>query len=147
MDGMATRRAAGSARARRALVVVCAAGVLATAGFPAEEEQRLLDFAEVSSDWFYELDRDRIRRWYNGYNWRGTAVYNPFDFFLEPDAEHFPFEYDSQLTHDLTPYLAKGKKTSLFSKLLNSISDEKVRTIDYLVHINLSWADKPQSLN
>ena len=25
------------------------------------------------------LDRDEIRRWYNGYNWLGTAVYNPFD--------------------------------------------------------------------
>ena len=28
------------------------------------------------------LDRDEIRRWYNGYNWRGTAVYNPFDLLL-----------------------------------------------------------------
>jgi hypothetical protein len=25
------------------------------------------------------LDRERIRRWYNGYNWTGEAVYNPFD--------------------------------------------------------------------
>ncbi len=25
------------------------------------------------------LDRDEIRHWYNGYNWTGTAVYNPFD--------------------------------------------------------------------
>ncbi len=28
------------------------------------------------------LDRDQLRRWYNGYNWRGTAVYNPFDLLL-----------------------------------------------------------------
>ncbi|MEB3196741.1 MAG: ATP-binding protein [Candidatus Sericytochromatia bacterium] len=28
------------------------------------------------------LDRERIRRWYNGYNWRGDAVYNPFDLLL-----------------------------------------------------------------
>ncbi len=28
------------------------------------------------------LDRDRIRRWYNGYNWLGTSVYNPFDLLL-----------------------------------------------------------------
>ena len=28
------------------------------------------------------LDRDEIRRWYNGYNWRGEAVYNPFDLLL-----------------------------------------------------------------
>ncbi|MCY4187689.1 MAG: AAA family ATPase [Bryobacterales bacterium] len=29
------------------------------------------------------LDRDRIRHWYNGYNWRGEEkVYNPFDILL-----------------------------------------------------------------
>ena len=28
------------------------------------------------------LDRDEIRRWYNGYNWTGTSVYNPFDLLL-----------------------------------------------------------------
>jgi hypothetical protein len=28
------------------------------------------------------LDRDDIRRWYNGYNWTGEAVYNPFDLLL-----------------------------------------------------------------
>ena len=29
------------------------------------------------------LDRDEIRRWYNGYNWRGAEkVYNPFDILL-----------------------------------------------------------------
>ncbi len=28
------------------------------------------------------LDRAAIRRWYNGYNWTGEAVYNPFDLLL-----------------------------------------------------------------
>ncbi len=28
------------------------------------------------------LDRDQIRHWYNGYNWTGQAVYNPFDLLL-----------------------------------------------------------------
>jgi hypothetical protein len=28
------------------------------------------------------LDRNEIRRWYNGYNWTGEAVYNPFDVLL-----------------------------------------------------------------
>jgi len=28
------------------------------------------------------LDREEIRRWYNGYNWLGTSVYNPFDLLL-----------------------------------------------------------------
>jgi len=28
------------------------------------------------------LDREKIREWYNGYNWTGTSVYNPFDVLL-----------------------------------------------------------------
>ncbi len=28
------------------------------------------------------FDREEIRRWYNGYNWLGTSVYNPFDVLL-----------------------------------------------------------------
>ena len=28
------------------------------------------------------LDRDEIRRWYNGYNWTGKSVYKPFDLLL-----------------------------------------------------------------
>ncbi len=28
------------------------------------------------------LDRDQIRSWYNGYNWLGASVYNPFDLLL-----------------------------------------------------------------
>ncbi|MFM2057078.1 MAG: hypothetical protein RLY71_1463 [Pseudomonadota bacterium] len=28
------------------------------------------------------LDRQEIRRWYNGYNWLGEGVYNPFDLLL-----------------------------------------------------------------
>jgi hypothetical protein len=28
------------------------------------------------------LDREEVRHWYNGYNWTGTSVYNPFDVLL-----------------------------------------------------------------
>jgi hypothetical protein len=33
----------------------------------------------VFADELEGLDRAQIRRWYNGYNWTGDAVYNPFD--------------------------------------------------------------------
>ena len=35
------------------------------------------------------LDREQIRAWYNGYNWLGEAVYNPFDVLLLFDARQF----------------------------------------------------------
>jgi hypothetical protein len=28
------------------------------------------------------LDREQVRLWYNGYNWRGESVYNPYDLLL-----------------------------------------------------------------
>jgi hypothetical protein len=35
------------------------------------------------------LDREQIRGWYNGYNWTGEAVYNPFDLLLLFDTREF----------------------------------------------------------
>ena len=35
------------------------------------------------------LDREQIRAWYNGYNWLGEAVYNPFDVLLLFDTRQF----------------------------------------------------------
>lgn len=35
------------------------------------------------------LDREEIRRWYNGYNWTGESVYNPFDLLLLFDHREF----------------------------------------------------------
>ena len=42
------------------------------------------------------LDREEIRRWYNGYNWRGTSVYNPFDVLLLFDSREFrPYWFET----------------------------------------------------
>ncbi len=64
------------------------------------------------------------------------AVYNPFDFFLEPNAEKYPFDYAPELKHDLAPYLAKGESTPRFKAFVESISRAEQRTIDFLVGIN-----------
>ena len=45
------------------------------------------------------------------------AVFNPFDFFLEPNATKFPFAYDAQLAEELRPYLvaqAPGERLAAF---------------------------------
>ncbi len=40
------------------------------------------DVDTVFADELVGLDREEIRRWYNGYNWLGESVYNPFDLLL-----------------------------------------------------------------
>jgi hypothetical protein len=37
------------------------------------------DVDTVFSPELFDLDREQIRDWYNGYNWLGESVYNPFD--------------------------------------------------------------------
>jgi uncharacterized protein (DUF2126 family) len=64
------------------------------------------------------------------------SVLNPFDFFLEPAAEHFPFEYDPALAHELEPYRHKAPLTPAFEKYLASISREKMQTTNFLVALN-----------
>ncbi len=42
------------------------------------------------------LDREQIRQWYNGYNWLGTSVYNPFDMLLLFDQRLFrPYWFET----------------------------------------------------
>ena len=64
------------------------------------------------------------------------AVYNPFDFFLEPAAETFPFSYESSLRHDLQPYLAQDPLTPRFKDFVATVDVSKQRTIDFLVALN-----------
>lgn len=64
------------------------------------------------------------------------SVLNPFDFFLEPSAEHFPFEYDPSLAHELAPYRLKGERTPLLAKYLDAIPREKKQTTNFLVELN-----------
>ena len=64
------------------------------------------------------------------------AVFNPFDFFLEPYAEACPFEYEPELHHDLAPYLACLPGTPRFDAWVAGVSREPIRTIDFLVALN-----------
>ncbi len=64
------------------------------------------------------------------------AVYNPFDFFLEPAAEKVPFTYEAGLHHDLLPYLAREALTPRWREFVASIDRSECRTIDFLVALN-----------
>ena len=64
------------------------------------------------------------------------SVLNPFDFFLEPSAENFPFEYDKSLHNELAPYRVKSEATPAFQRYLDSIPREKKQTTNFLVELN-----------
>ncbi|MBO9514836.1 MAG: transglutaminase family protein [Variovorax sp.] len=64
------------------------------------------------------------------------AVYNPFDFFLEPQAEQFPFEYTEAQAQELAPYLVADAPTPLVQAYLDRIDRHGQRTIDFLVQLN-----------
>ncbi|WP_280150848.1 transglutaminase family protein [Piscinibacter sp. XHJ-5] len=64
------------------------------------------------------------------------SVLNPFDFFLEPSAEHFPFEYDPSLAHELAPYRVKTPLTPAFKRYLDSVPREQKQTTHFLVELN-----------
>ena len=64
------------------------------------------------------------------------AVFNPFDFFLEPSAEKFPFSYEADLLVELAPYLRKTPATPLFSDYLGTIDRAPRATNDFLVALN-----------
>ena len=67
------------------------------------------------------------------------AVLNPFDFFLEPSAEHYPFKYEAEVAAELEPYLIKAPELTnapAFTAYLATISREKTPTNDWLVALN-----------
>jgi len=64
-------------------------------------------------------------------------IINPFDFFLEPDAETFPFTYEPSLQVDLAPYLVREPAGKKLKAYLRQIDCSEQRTIDFLVALNL----------
>ena len=65
------------------------------------------------------------------------AVLNPFDFFLEAYAEHFPFTYQPDEQRELAPYLVTTAGGPRFAAYLASIPRARQRTVDFLVGLNV----------
>ncbi|HEX2885326.1 transglutaminase family protein [Vineibacter terrae] len=65
------------------------------------------------------------------------AVINPFDFFLDPEAESFPFQYDPALSADLAPFRKTSAPGPLLAEWLGRIECRTPqRTVDFLVDLN-----------
>jgi uncharacterized protein (DUF2126 family)/transglutaminase-like putative cysteine protease len=70
------------------------------------------------------------------------TVVNPFDFFVEPYAFAFPFQYTDGLKTELAPYLETFEPGPLFSAYLKEIPREADSTVNFLVDINAKLQKK-----
>ena len=64
------------------------------------------------------------------------ATQNPFDFFLEPHAETWPFDYDHVLDEELAPFRKTTAAGPLLTAFLAAIPRTERRSIDMLVGLN-----------
>jgi len=64
------------------------------------------------------------------------SVQNPFDFFLEPEAEQLPFAYAPELADELEPFLQPEPAGPLLQAWLDSLPERTGQTVDYLVALN-----------
>src|SRR5277367_713457 len=70
---------------------------------------------------------------------------NPFDFFLEPRIENYPFKYAPDLAKDLEPYLSVDPAGPLLKAFLEKLSSDKrdtKSTIGFLVGLNRKVRDE-----
>jgi transglutaminase-like putative cysteine protease len=74
------------------------------------------------------------------------ATINPFDFFLEPEAETYPFVYDEILAEELAPFRVlrnPGKKLrSMINAVNAALGDTEMRMVDMLVMVNRLIAER-----
>lgn len=67
------------------------------------------DIDQIFTPEIKDLNRIAIREWYNGYNWRGTKVYNPFDVLLLFQKREFrPFWYEMGTPSFLVEFWQSG---------------------------------------
>src|SRR5579863_9442875 len=61
---------------------------------------------------------------------------NPFDFFLEPEAETWPFAYDAVLEQELAPFRRLLPMGPLLTALVQEVPRGERRNVDMLVELN-----------
>jgi len=70
------------------------------------------------------------------------APINPFNFFLEPGFEDYPFQYSPQLAKDLEPYRSTETAGPYLQSFLASVARDKRGTIDFLVDLSRRVRDQ-----
>ena len=70
------------------------------------------------------------------------TVINPFDFFVEPYADSFPFDYPADLKTELAPYLATIEPGPHLAAYLAGIKREASSIVNFLVELNAELQKK-----
>ncbi|TLU74138.1 transglutaminase family protein [Lichenicoccus roseus] len=70
------------------------------------------------------------------------ATINPFDFFLEPEAETWPFAYDHVLDAELLPFRTPLPAGPKLNALLAGFPRESQRTVPMLIALNSMLRDR-----
>lgn len=70
------------------------------------------------------------------------SIYNPFDFFVEESAEHWPFDYPSELAPDLVIYKTPLPAGPHLQAFLDTVPRERTRSVDFVVGLNARLANE-----
>ena len=69
------------------------------------------------------------------------TIYNPFDFFVEENAQFWPFEYSDDIRADLVIYRDAEPLGGHLQAFLDAIDRTPRRTVDFIVEINARLAN------
>jgi len=67
---------------------------------------------------------------------------NPFEFFLEPGVEEYPFAYAEGLAQDLEPYRSVDTPGPKLAEFLKDFRNEKSGTVSFLLKLNRKVRDE-----
>ena len=63
-------------------------------------------------------------------------AFSPFDFFLDPSADQYPFRYSPALRQELLPHLEVDEGSPVLHEFIESLDRSRRRTVDFLVDTN-----------
>ena len=65
------------------------------------------ELEQYFSDYLHGVNKKLLKQWYNGYQWLGESVYNPFDIllFFNNDQRYLPYWFETGASHFLVDML------------------------------------------
>jgi hypothetical protein len=90
----------------------------------------------VFKEYLQDVDFKKLRLWYNGYNFLGESVYNPFDVLLYLDSFEFKNYWFETATPSFLIELLQAKQYDIFNLEKIETSEEILRSFD-VEHVRL----------